>query len=443
MRSRTATVAFVLAVFVIVGGVYTATHNYRGITDTTLNSLQTRALVLHGDVDLNRYGLDVEKFQTSQDKLVVERDGRLYSKYGVGVSIVAAPIYAVTARTGTADKTAEAAVAIIFAAGAAAVFGLLLVKIFSTSIAVVSLAVFAFGTTAWPVASMAFFQQGPVLFFESLGLLALLGHRQRPGLAGAAFGMAAFVRPTAAIVLAMIGLFYLLRGWRRFGTFTAGAAVPILMLIVSNRWIWGSWVEGGYGNAGLIFGAPFGRAFGGLTIGWWRGILVYSPFLALGVVGWILAVVKPGDTERALAFIGIATLMTLLVYSKWADWGGGLNQFGYRLLLEIVPMLILLAAFALKRLSKLLPVAVVLAAVSVVTMTWGAAPRRDRFDEVFLATEIQQTSLWRAWANALEHLGSGLLRLSLVAAACGGLALIATWASRKELQHRPTEARAG
>jgi hypothetical protein len=56
-------------------------------------------------------------------------------------------------------------------------------------------------------------------------------------------------------------------------------------------------------------------------------------------------------------------------------------------------------------------------------MTWGAAPRRDGFDDVLFAHRIRQTSLWRSWRNFFDHPGPGLLRLALVAAA----AALMTW----------------
>jgi hypothetical protein len=85
-RPRTLSLVVIGAVFVVVAGLYTATFTFRGITDTELNSLQTRALVLHGDIDLSRYDVDLTRFQGSGGNLVVVRDEHVYSVYGVGVS---------------------------------------------------------------------------------------------------------------------------------------------------------------------------------------------------------------------------------------------------------------------------------------------------------------------------------------------------------------------
>jgi hypothetical protein len=423
MRERAAAVSLVAAIFAIVAGVTTATHSFRGITDTQLNSLQTRALVLHGDIDLARYGIDPSDYQTPQEKLVVERGERIYSVYGIGVSLVAAPFYAITARTGLSDQTAQTIVGVFFAAAAAASFGLLLVRLTTPAIAALCAVVFAFGTTLWPVASMAFFQQGPVLFFEGLGLLGLFSPGRRgPALAGLGFGAATMVRPTIAIMLGIVGLYYLARDRRRLVMYCLGAGLPLSILVVQNRWIWGSLIEGGYNWAGITFDGPFAQGLRGLTIGWWRGLFVYTPLAALGAAGWLMTLKRDGEADRAHAFLGIAVLIALLVYAKWPDWGGGINQFGYRLPLELVPALLVLAAYAMRRMPGLLPAGIAMGLVSVLTMTWGAAPRRDGFDDVLFAHRIQETSLWRSWRNFFEHPGPGLLRLSLTA---GAAALIA------------------
>jgi hypothetical protein len=60
--------------FLVLVGFLAATFSYRRITDTELNSFQTRALVLHGDVDLDRYE------RVNQPAFFTHRaDGHLYS----------------------------------------------------------------------------------------------------------------------------------------------------------------------------------------------------------------------------------------------------------------------------------------------------------------------------------------------------------------------------
>src|SRR5437867_12904813 len=89
-----------LVIFAIVGAVFAATYSFRSITDTDLNGLQTRSLVLHGNADLQRYRLDVDRFTGPGGDLLIVRDGHQYSVYGIGVSLVAAPAYALLVRLG-------------------------------------------------------------------------------------------------------------------------------------------------------------------------------------------------------------------------------------------------------------------------------------------------------------------------------------------------------
>ena len=426
-RPRTLSWAAIAAVFAVVAALYTATYSYRGITDTELNSLQTRALVLHGDIDLARYRIDLSRYQGPGGNLVVERDGHVYSVYGVGVSLVAAPFYAPLIRLDVSEHALQGTVAIAYAAAAVVAMLILLLRFVPRPVAILSTIVFAFGTSLWPVASMAFFQQAPVMFFTALGLLGLFSASPRgAALAGGAIGMATVVRPTMAIPLAVMGLFHLGLGRRRLVPYGLGALLPVAFVLVQSRWIWGSWLKGGYSHIGVPYNAPFGEAIGGLTIGWWRGLLIYTPFLVLSVMGWLLAMKRfTVERERILAFLGISFLGTLILYSRWADWGGGLNQFGYRLLLETVPFLVGLAAYALTRLPKLVPVGVVAGAVGVLTMTWGAAPAPDAWDSVLFAREIGVTPIGRAWENLFDHPGPGIARLVAVAAASVLLAAIA------------------
>src|SRR5207244_4451176 len=109
------------------------------------------------------------------------------------------------------DALLQGAVAVLYCAGAVILLFLALTHFVSRRVAVGGALLFAFGTTVWPVASMALYQQGPMMFFEALGLLALFRRGRRdPLVAGAAFGVAALIRPTALIGLVMVAVVYLI-----------------------------------------------------------------------------------------------------------------------------------------------------------------------------------------------------------------------------------------
>jgi hypothetical protein len=404
--------AYVLA-FLVLAGFFAVTYSFRRITDTELNSYQARALVRHGDVALERY----ERVSRPGYFTRVNGEHR-YSIYGVGVSVLAAPIYALLTPFDVSDSVLQGTAAIFFVTVSVMLMFVLLMRLVPPVIAAAGTLVFGFGTTMWPLASMALYQHGPVASFQILGMMGFFSSKKRgPALAGFGFAAAAFVRPPAAIPLLLVGLFYLVRERRSLGWYIAGAVVPLIAILVQNQWIWGSWLEGGYSRAGIGFHARFWSALFGLLFGWWRGMLVYSPVLILGFVGFVMACRKIRDTfESRLVVLGVSSIATILFYSKWTTWWNGLNQFGYRYLLDVVPFLIVLGAYAWARSERARTFGLPLAALSIMTMTWGAAPNGFGFDVVKFADRIADTSLGQAWIEFIHSPLPGVLRLAGVAA---------------------------
>lgn len=402
-----------IGLFVVLVGFLAATYSFRRITDVELNSFQTRALVLHGDADLSRY-----ERVSRPGYFTRQRGEQLYSIYGTGISVVAAPAYAVLARTDASEGVRHAAGAIPFVAAAIVLMYVLLSRMFDPMLAAAGALVFGFGTTMWPLASMALYQHGPVAMFQVLGLMGLFSDKQRaPALAGFGFAAAVFIRPTTAIPFALVGLYYLTRGKRPTIGYALGAVVPLAGMVIQNRWLWESWLTGGYAQSGIGFNADMPRALWGLTFGWWRGIFVYSPILLMGLVGFVMALRRlKGAIEPRLVVLGVSSVATILFYSKWTTWWNGLNQFGYRYLLDAVPFLIVLAAYAVARSERARVYAMPLAALSILTMTFGAAPNGFGFDGVKFATRLEDTSLGQAWINFFDHPLQGLFRLVGVAA---------------------------
>jgi MFS family permease len=415
-----------VALFLVLAGFLAATYSYRRITDTELNSFQTRALVLHGDVDLSRYPR-----VNRPGYFTIEREGKLYSIYGTGVSIVAAPVYAILARTDSSESVRQAAAAIPFVALAILLMYSLLSRIASRPIAVAGAIVYGFGTTMWPLASMALFQHGPVAVFQLIGLLGLFSERPRaPVVAGLGFAAAAFIRPTTAITFALVGLYQLARGRRATLMYALGSLVPVAGMLIQNRWIWGTWLEGGYSRSGIAFDADMPSALWGLTLGWWRGIFVYSPVLLLGVAGLAMAIRRFRDEpERKLVVLGVAVVATVLFYSRWSTWHNGSNQFGYRYLLDIVPSLVVLGVYAAMRSERLRTYSIPLAALSLLTMTFGAAPNNFGFDGPPFPSRLADTSLGQAWITFFDQPSKGLIRIAGLAVVA---AVFATVAPRRD-----------
>ncbi|MEO6324964.1 MAG: hypothetical protein ABIT01_12585 [Thermoanaerobaculia bacterium] len=78
-----------------------------------------------------------------------------------------------------------------------------------------------------------------------------------------------------------------------------------------------------------------------------RGLFVYSPILLLGVVG-LFRLSQSGASEHAASLLWhaaffVPALLVLCVW--WPKWWGG-HSFGYRLVSELIPVLLLPAALA-------------------------------------------------------------------------------------------------
>jgi hypothetical protein len=404
-------IAAAVLLFAVTSAFYAATFSFRNISDTDLNSLQTRALALHGDVDVSRYRLHPLSLWTNWH-------GGRYAIYGVGVSLPAVPIYAVAARAGASDRFLQAAAAIPFVAAAVVVMYAVLLRLFPAGLAAASALVFGFGTTMWPVAAMAFYQNGATQLFQAIGIAGFLSRSRRaPVLAGFGFASATLVRPLAAFVLLGAGLYYLVRERRSVVPYALGALVPIAGIVIQNRWIWGGWLTGGYSHNIAGYRGDVPEALWGLVFGWWRGLLAYSPVLILGFAGWVMAIRRRrGFLEERLVVLGAVSVATILLYSKFTTWHGGLNQFGYRYLLDIVPFLVVLGAFAVHRWERVRPWATLFGALSILTMTFGAGPNDFGYDSRFFATDLAETSLGQAWIAALDDPVGSMIRLAGVAA---------------------------
>lgn len=403
--------------FLVLVAFYGGTRQLRISKDAHLNSLQTRALVLHGDIDLSRYG--------PQEGFAVRHGGDRYSIYGVGVSLLAAPLYAVGVRAGASESLLHAAATIPFAAGAVVVLYLLLLRLFGPRVATAGALTFAFGTSMWTLATTAFWMHAQVAFLVTVGLSAMFSpHRRAPALTGFAFGMAAFVRPPLAIV-GLTGLsFYAAHaivskrpfreGLRAVVLYLGGGALPALAVFAQNRWIWGSWLRSGYTFADVGFHGDLAQGLWGELFGWWRGLSVYSPVFLVAVAGWIVALGGREFLESRFTFLGGACLTSILFYGTWETWWGGEHQFGYRYLLDVVPLLVLLSAYAVVSVRKLAYLALPLAAVSIATFAFGSLPDAFWWDGNNFPTRFSDAPVSAAWEGFADDPWGGLFRLALV-----------------------------
>jgi len=392
----------VLLLAVLVGNFYAATYDFRPTTDTRLNNLQSRALALHGDIDLTRYA---EDYHLDNFAMALPRHGDLRSGYGVGISVIALPIYAVLGRFTTSGAVLEGTTSILFATAAVAGLYFVLLKLYGTTSALLGALAFAFGTTLWPVGTTAFWQQAPVLALQSVGLIGLFSHaRWSPALAGAALGVAVWIRPAAAFVFVAGAVVYFARKDRRaLVAYLASGALPVIGLLVQNQVMWGSLLRGAYRfSPDYGFGNDLGQSLPGFFIGPWRGLFLYSPFLVFSVVSVGIALRDRTQHHKTILILQLGAVATLSFYVWWTFWWGGQSQYGYRLPLDVVPILVLGAVHGSLHALRFRAVTLALVVISILIMVAGSITNDLGWDYYELPEHWTATPLAQATYAALH-----------------------------------------
>lgn len=178
------------------------------------------------------------------------------------------------------------------------------------------------------------------------------GDRARSGLIAATIALAILTRPVDGLITAM-GCVVLLAvpadPWRPVGrglraVIEAGVGVGLgsLVTLVVNEARRGSFLDFGGGMSGFFGSIRQGLAAELASPG--RGLLWYLPLTALAVFG---AMALWRSRHRA-ALLGLAfpIVAYLLVYAKWQSLGAW--SWGPRYLVPVVPLVVLIAAFAIR-----------------------------------------------------------------------------------------------
>lgn len=300
-----------------------------------------------------------ERAQTGEPQFV----GTFGPVAGLTMLPLAALAYAVGLDLGTPLLTLLGkSTAALLVAGSVALVYLTAVRFVSQRRSMLVAAAYAFGSCAWAVASQSLWQQTPEMFFLALGIFFLMREdsRWRGLLAGLALATAAACRPTAALVALLAGGWLLVSDRRALALFVLGALPLAIAALSWNYYYFGNPFEFGQLAAGqrvahfktgsdAVWQTPFWLGAAGLLLSPSRGLLVYSPFLAAAFAGAFLA--WRDARFRALRFLTLAVLALWVPAFLWFDWWGGWT-FGYRPIMDSLPMLVLLCIPSLDRILE-------------------------------------------------------------------------------------------
>jgi hypothetical protein len=307
-----------------------------------------------------------------------------YSTYGIGTSLVMAPLYALGKLFGTDGVRAmNLSGPLLYAATCAVTVEILRrrnhgprVVALSVLLVLVASPLLAYGITD--------FSEPGVGLMIALAVLALdgvaRGGRGAAYGAGAAAGGAVLFRTDSLVLIAVpvaVALIVLARDRAREATCFALAFAPALAVWAAyNAARFGSPLELGY--PGQSFSHPFLSGVYGLTMSPGRGILVYAPILL------VAAVVTPSlrGSVRVVAVLAFVLLAARVVfYARWWSWYGG-DVWGPRFLAPVLPAFVPTIAAAFERgraVRRIVEVGLLGAALALVGVLLTVQPGRNPY----------------------------------------------------------------
>ena len=372
-----------LLVFLLLFAVYMANGRALPGGDSVPHRYLPLSVLCEGDLDFDELPLGFVNDQGQMKQpyfLVRTPEGGQASTFGVLPGLLATPVFAVAKAMDPVFSWERVLfLGKLVASLLVAASGALLIPLVSprtgTRGAVVLALIYGLCTSAWSMNSQALWQHSAAAPMLIAGLLTL----QR-GQASSGFwlALAAVARPT--------NLFFLLAGGvlHRKPGYLLAAAGPIALHLLYSGLTFGSVFATGQLEAAehlamVKTGSPeIWRISDGL-LGIWlspsRGLLVYSPVLALGLWGlW----------REGRAWL-VAVVAVMVLHGLRFDWWGGWT-FGYRMVLGVVPFLIWGIALAWERLDKRLLAALAVLSLGVQGLgafrydvaSWNSAPDVDR-----------------------------------------------------------------
>ncbi len=182
-------------------------------------------------------------------------------------------------------------------------------------------------------------------------------HWSRPLLLGLLLGFVVISEYPAALAVAALGIYALIRlNWRMWPALIIGGALPLLALVAYDLRAFGTPLPVGYSHSALwqnqhhtgfmSITYPRPEALWGLTFGTFRGVFIRAPWLVAAVPGLVIWY-RQGVFRPAWWLSLWIVLTTVLFYASSVMWWGGFGV-GPRYLVPILPFLSLAAAFALR-----------------------------------------------------------------------------------------------
>lgn len=334
--------------------VYQANPNHVRVGDTFPARLLPISILEEGDLDFNEFEAQAPPGQRLEDGYMFNRvDGRVLSYYSIVPGLLNLPAHWLARQAGRDNRAevqrlARTTASFVTASSVFFMAWLLLGVCQRTGTALLFTFVYAFGTTAFSVASTGLWQHGPSLLFLTAAFAGLLSPRRAgSAFAGLMLGMAVWNRlPNGFYALAALGYLAFERP-RDLPWLVAGASLPALALFAYSWTYWHDLFAMGEGHQVAELAGPLGPHLAGTLFSPNRGFFVFTPVFGLALPMAFRVIASPRRAPLWFA-LTVASLGVLLIHSLWRFWWGG-ECFGYRLLTEMVPVWIPLLALSTER----------------------------------------------------------------------------------------------
>ncbi|UCC87262.1 MAG: hypothetical protein JSV81_20805 [Anaerolineales bacterium] len=278
-------------------------------------------------------------------------DGHMYSKKGVGISILLAPLIKLSLAIRSVGHTH---LLMLFGPLICALTGLLVMAIacqwrYPPTAGFTLGLVCGLGTIVWPY-SKTLFQEpliGLALVVTVYAISSKLNTRTML-LASLMLALAMMNRLPNALAIPPVVLYGLYRlhksiehqNWRtRLWLIGILLSMPLVAGITLAHYNWlrfGAWTSTGY-IAGETFSTPLFQGLSGLLFSPEESLFLFSPVLVFAIVGMPL-LFQRFKAEAVLVFTLIA--INLCLFALWYDWRGGL-AWGPRFTVPLTPLLVI------------------------------------------------------------------------------------------------------
>jgi len=426
-RDGTTAACLALGMFAL----YNANGREMASYDSQPTKYAARELLLRGTLSLN-YVVGKTPELGTRNAFVQTRNGRYRSAYSPVPAIIAAGLTWPFWKAGLIDVRAARAPALMAAVTSSLLVAIAVALAFLTARTSLSggrsllLAIgLGAGTGYWSTASQTLWQHETAIFGLAVAVLAYLSLEQRrdatsAGVLGLGLGLAVAARLqlAPAVILLLIGTLYV-AGSRAAAIASAFAGLLIVPLLITNY----LWFDNIAGAAPILEGMHrwthrtrgtfvlSWEGFAGLLVSPNRGLLIFSPIVAVALIG-IPAAVR-GRLTSARTWVCLAAAAQFVLYALYSVWWGG-HTYGPRYMLDVLPLLVPAAALGMEMVRGPLRVAaattclawsVAVAAIGAFNSPqdrWNSDPMDvDRYHErLWDWSDPQILRSWKAGPNA-------------------------------------------